>query len=140
MSKNETSIEKERHLRLVQALLENPSLETACKAAGCARSTGYRYMNDPDFQRLLVSTRSRLLSHAVARLAAAGAEAVETLRGAMKDTSAPPSARVAAARAVLEMLARFAGIGADDAPGDHALTVVFHTAPVPEDAPEVDHV
>lgn len=51
-----------RHQRLLIALVENPDIQAACKAAGIGRSTAHRWLKDPVFRAELAHQRDAVLS------------------------------------------------------------------------------
>jgi lambda repressor-like predicted transcriptional regulator len=65
-----------------------------------------RWLAQDDFRRQVEDARAELISRTVGRLADATTDAVATLR-ALLDTNYPPSVRLGAARAILEMATRY---------------------------------
>jgi hypothetical protein len=90
----------------IAALLEQPTLKAAALAAGISEATLFRWLQDPEFSGRYRAARRAALSRATARLQHASAQAVETLMAVMSDAGTPASARVTAARTVLELAAR----------------------------------
>jgi hypothetical protein len=107
---NEMGLEKAKlttkQQRAMEALLATPTVLAASEAAGVSKTTIFRWLADPDFSAAYREARGQLLEATLAALQAAGAAAVETLKTVMKDETAQPSARVSAARTVLEMTLR----------------------------------
>lgn len=96
-----------RKLKAISALLESPTICEAAKTAGVAESTLYRWMStDADFKGAYQRLRQEALRQTVAQLGQTGSDAVETLREIMTDKDSPATARVRAARAVLELAIR----------------------------------
>ena len=89
--------------RALAALLAHPTISEAAKACGLHERTVRRYLEDSGFRAAYLEARRAVVSTATARLQATGSEAVECLRDVMKDKAAPASARVSAARTVLEL-------------------------------------
>jgi AcrR family transcriptional regulator len=89
------------------ALLQHGTTRAAAKACGVNESTLWRYLQDAEFQRRHREARRAVVEQTISMLQQAGAAAVATLVKVMQDTDAPASARVAAARAIIEQ-----GIGA----------------------------
>ncbi len=87
----------------VVALLSDPGLTGAAKAAGVGKATLWRWLQQPAFQAAYRKARREALEHARARLQQASGEAVEALREVMNDPNAPHASRVSAAKGVLEM-------------------------------------
>jgi hypothetical protein len=95
-----------RQLRAIAALCEEPTTRAAARKARVGEKTLWRWLNDPAFAAAYQRARSRLLEDTLVALQAAGIEAIETLREVMAAKSGPASARVSAARCVLEMALR----------------------------------
>lgn len=87
----------------VAALLTAPTIATAAAAVGISEQTLWRWLQKPDFQEGYREAKRLAVAQAVARLQQASAEAVDVLRAIMADTGAKDSARVSAAKIVLEM-------------------------------------
>jgi arginine/lysine/ornithine decarboxylase len=84
----------------VVALARGATSEEAARESGVSGRTVRRWMEDPDFQIEVRDTRTEILSTAVGQLAAGAAEAVTTLRAALRD--ADGRNRVQAARTLLD--------------------------------------
>lgn len=97
-----TKLPKQKHEAVV-ALLEHPTVKEAAQAVGIGEATLFRWLQVPDFQDAYRECKRQIVNHAISRLQQATAEAVETLREVMKDKEKPPSPRVSAAKAVLEI-------------------------------------
>lgn len=91
-----------RQAQFLAALLSEPSVEKAARKANVSARTGFVYLKDETFGRAYQVAKREAVAHATARLQAAAGEAVDTLREVMCDGEAMPSARVAAAKAILE--------------------------------------
>lgn len=89
--------------KAITALLDQPTLKEAASACGVNESTLWRWLQDDTFQREYRQARGQLLESTLTALQRASGDAVETLKAVMKDTTAQPSARVSAAKAVLEL-------------------------------------
>lgn len=87
---------------LISALLLAPTLADAARLAGIGEVTAWRWLKDPAFQTAYREARRAVVQQAITQVQRATGDAVETLRSVMQDTTAPASARVAAAKAVLE--------------------------------------
>src|ERR687889_1939936 len=87
----------------IVALLSDPGLTGAAKAAGVGKATLWRWMQQPAFREAYRSARKEAVEQARARLQQASGEAVEALRDVMNDQDAPHASRVSAARTVLDM-------------------------------------
>jgi hypothetical protein len=89
--------------RAVIALAAGASKEDAAALAGISRSTLYEWLKEPALRGRVQAERQRLVDRAVGRLADASVHAADTLLQIASDTTAPASARVAAARGILEI-------------------------------------
>jgi hypothetical protein len=94
------------HERAIAALLSAPTIAEAAKAAGIGEATLGRWLKDERFATAYRDARRAVLSVAMNRIQRAIDKAVSTLEAVMDDTQAPASARVSAARSVLEMSAK----------------------------------
>lgn len=90
---------------LVAALAGGATTRDAAKAAGIGERTAYSRMADPAFKAQVQAARAELIEHAVARLAKASTTAVATLEQLL-GKAMPPTVRLGAARAVLELGAK----------------------------------
>jgi hypothetical protein len=88
--------------RIIAELLSHPTMKDACAAAGVSQSTLWRWLQDRDFHTAYMTARRDTVSHAVARLQSAASEAVDTLREVLKDNATIATARVSAAKAILD--------------------------------------
>lgn len=86
----------------LRAVISRPTLKEAAQAAGVSETTLWRYMQDDEFSRRLREARREAVNHAVIRLQRASSDAVTVLGDIMMSESAPASARITAARAVLD--------------------------------------
>jgi hypothetical protein len=86
----------------IAVLLTCDSLTAAAAGCGIAEATLHRWLKEPDFQTAYREARRQVVQHAITQVQRATGEAVETLRAVMQDADAPASARVSAARVVLE--------------------------------------
>jgi len=98
--------------KAIPALLTCPSITAAAQQCGVAEVTLHRWLKDTAFQAAYRDTRRVVVQHAIAQVQRATGEAVETLRSVMQDPEAPASARVSAAKAILETAVK--GIEIDD--------------------------
>lgn len=97
--KNELSRRQESFLT---ALLEHPSVSAACKVSGCSVSTGFRYLNDENFNKIYRSRRRKAFGQVSAVLTKVANMAVVTLAEIINDKSAPMTARVNSCRTILQ--------------------------------------
>ena len=87
------------------ALACGANTEAAARKAGVSVRTVYRRMEDPEFLASLKKVRSDMVQRATAMLTAASLESVKTLVE-LQDRAMPPTVRLGAARAVLELGAK----------------------------------
>jgi hypothetical protein len=87
----------------ISALLTQGTLAEAASLAGIGEATLRRWLQRDHFQAAYRRARRETVSQAVAHLQRVSGEAVETLRSIMQDDQKPSSARVTAARVILEM-------------------------------------
>lgn len=88
--------------RLLAALISEPTIKAAAKAARVSEATVYRALRNEEFSKLYRAARREVTQHCVMRLQADSAHAAKVLREIADDASAPASARVTAARAIIE--------------------------------------
>ena len=96
----------------IAALLTCSAITDAAKQCGIGEVTLHRWLKDATFQATYRDARRVVVQHAIAQVQRATGEAVETLRSVMQDAEAPASARVSAAKAILETALK--GIEIDD--------------------------
>jgi DNA-binding MurR/RpiR family transcriptional regulator len=84
-------------------LLTKPSIDAAAKHAGISGPTLWRWLQEPGFQAEYRKARRHALGQATAQLQQASSAAVGALKEIIEDKEAPSSARVTAARTVLEV-------------------------------------
>lgn len=87
----------------IAALISCPTLAEAARSAGIAEKTLWRWLQVPEFQACYRSARQEVVSQAIALIQGCMGAAVNTLKTVAGDDQAPPSARVAAARAILDL-------------------------------------
>ncbi len=86
------------------AILAQPTLALAAAQAKVSLATLYRWMyRDEAFRAEYLQLRKEIVGNAVLQLQKANTNAVNALVSVLNDPEAPASARVAAARTVLEM-------------------------------------
>jgi transposase-like protein len=93
----------EKHVRAIEALLQEPTVSSAAKKAGVGQATLFRWLNDPQFARAYKEARGRMLEGTLTSLQSASVDAVKCLREVINDTTAQASARVSAAKSVLDL-------------------------------------
>lgn len=88
--------------RAIECLLSEPTTKAAAEKAQISEATIHRWLNDPAFSAAHKTARGQLLETTLTALQSASTEAVTCLRTVLNDTSAPITARVSAARNVLD--------------------------------------
>ena len=86
----------------ISALLTTPTLADAAHTVGIGEVTAWRWLKEPTVQTAYREVRRAVVTQAIAQVQRATGEAVETLRAVMQDPEAPASAKVSAARTILE--------------------------------------
>jgi len=94
----------------MMALLANPSVEAAAESVGIGRVTAWRWMQDPAVVQRLTEVRRQSMQHAMMRLQAAASRSVDCLC-AVQQNGESESAKVSAARCILEMALRAVELG-----------------------------
>lgn len=102
MTKNRTSgVLSANQLKAVKALIAHETVSDAAKACNLARDTVYRYMRDPIFDHELKKAKRVLVNRAILSLQQSCRHAATALAAICRNEEAPPSARVAAAKEIL---------------------------------------
>jgi len=96
----------------VAAILTCPTLKEAAKQIGIADVTLWRWMQLPAFQETLKQAKRQAVAQATSALSQICHEAVHNLRSIMNDKAAVASARVSAAKTILDSGLR--GVELDD--------------------------
>lgn len=90
-----------RHEALIVALLANPKITDAAKAAGVSESTIWRLMQREDFQKRYREAQDEALNSALGSIQGAAIEAVATLRE-IATKGKVEAARVQASKTILD--------------------------------------
>lgn len=88
--------------RALIALLSRGEIKAASEEVGISDVTLWRWLQEPGFQSAYRARRRQMVESAVAQLQADCTIAVRVLREVAEDTEAPASARVSAAKTILE--------------------------------------
>ena len=89
--------------RAIAALLTHPTMSKAAAAAGVGEVTLWRWMQIPEFKEQYRLARREAVSQAVGHLQGACSVAVLALTDISQDVNCPASARVSAAKSILEL-------------------------------------
>ena len=87
----------------IGALLSRPTILAAAESVGVGESTLRRWLKDGDFLTAYRAARREAVSQAIGHLQGACSVAVMALTDISQDVNCPASARVSAARTVLEL-------------------------------------
>jgi ACT domain-containing protein len=90
-----------KKLKALEALIACDTIDEACKVVGITRSTMYRYLKDPLFDKELKAAKRQLINRAILRLQQTCGDATRALAEICRDKKAPPSSRVSAAKEIL---------------------------------------
>jgi DNA-binding transcriptional MerR regulator len=88
--------------QVITALVTCASITEAAAQCGLADVTLRRWLKREPFQVAYREARRAVVQHAITQVQRATGEAVETLRSVMQDADAPASAKVSAAKVILE--------------------------------------
>jgi hypothetical protein len=85
----------------IVALLEQPTVQLAAKAAGVSRGALHKWLLDPVFKRKYIEARHESLGHAIAMTGRYAPAAVQVLAKIMTDPKVPYAVQVQAADRIL---------------------------------------
>ena len=88
--------------QVIASLLVEPTVQAAVKVAGISEATLWRWMQLQEFQDVYRQAKRQVVSHAITQLQQATSEAVRVLRDIMTNPDSKDSARVTAAKTVLD--------------------------------------
>ncbi len=88
--------------KALQALLTQPNKKAAAEAAGITPRTMTSYLADPDFQKEYKKAFGQLVQDATRNAQQSLSPAISALRDIVEDDTETSSARIAAARSLLE--------------------------------------
>ena len=86
----------------IAALFTCSAITDAAKQCSIGEVTLHRWLKDATFQAAYREARRQVVQQAIVQVQRATGEAVETLRSVMQDAAAPASAKVSAAKTILE--------------------------------------
>lgn len=84
------------------------NLSQACRAAGINRSTGYRYLQNEDFQLALQQMKTKIVNAAWTKLSSHLETAVEKVVDILDDPKATINARLRATELIFNYASRYA--------------------------------
>jgi len=88
--------------RAISALLNASSIREAAKEAGIAEATLHRYLKDDVFKAQYQAAKKEVVQQAICQLQRSAGKAVKVLIEIAEDKESPSSARVSAAKTILE--------------------------------------
>lgn len=91
-----------RQQQAINALLTEPTIRAAAAKAAISETTLWRWLGSSDFAQAYRNAQARLLEGMLNFLQAASLDALKVLRDVLLDGEAQASARVSAARVILE--------------------------------------
>jgi DNA-binding MurR/RpiR family transcriptional regulator len=89
--------------RAIAALISEPTIAAAARAASVGEATIYRWLSERHFADTYRSARREAVNQAVANLQRSSSDAAAVLASIMNDASEKGATRLAAAKTVLEM-------------------------------------
>ena len=89
--------------RFLAAMLTARTVTDAARQAGIAERTAYLYLSNPYIQAALDHALDETLSHTAHQATAAMDRAIAALCAILDDPASSPAARIAAARAILQV-------------------------------------
>ncbi len=92
--------------KAITALLSCKTIADAAQQAGVSERSLYNWLSDETFQAAYRAARWQAAGQAIARLQQISIEAANALQDVFNNIEAPASARVSAARAVIELSLR----------------------------------
>lgn len=101
---NKTGALSAKQTVVIAALLEARTVADAAEKTGTPARTIYRWLSDPSFQTALRTAEDGVIDEAVRRLLGMQQQALSALQVVLVARDTPPSARVAAARTVLDAM------------------------------------
>lgn len=94
---------------LITAIISNPTIKTAAKAAGCSESVIYQRLRKREFVELLKAYREEILRESISRVQSKLSSAVETIAAIMNDSKANPQQRLNAAELLIKQYRELSG-------------------------------
>jgi hypothetical protein len=101
MKRNGTKLGRRRE-RAIQALLQCDKQKEAARTVGIGEVTLWRWMQEPEFNSAFREAKRRVLDEALTNLQKSARQAINALVSILEDQEKPASARVTAARTILE--------------------------------------
>lgn len=93
---------KPKQERLLVALFTENTNEAAYKKAGITHNTGYKYLNEPTFQKRYNEMKRLIMQETTQAIQQASTSAVKVLVGILNDTEANNSDKIRVASIILD--------------------------------------
>ncbi|HEY0080670.1 MAG TPA: hypothetical protein VGB73_18845 [Pyrinomonadaceae bacterium] len=102
----------DKQAAFLPALLASPTVKEACFKAGVSEASAWRWLNgDAKFREQYRLARRQVVEHVIVRIQTDAAQAAKVLRDVADDKEASPSARVSAAKTIIELAVKAVEIG-----------------------------
>ena len=102
----------DKQAAFLPALLSYPTIKEACFSSGISEATAWRWLNsDSKFREQYRLARRQVVEHVIVRIQTDAASAAKVLRDVADDKEASASARVSAAKSIIELAVKAVEIG-----------------------------
>lgn len=102
----------DKQAAFLPALLSYPTIKEACFSSGISEATAWRWLSsDSKFREQYRLARRQVVEHVIVRIQTDAASAAKVLRDVADDREASASARVSAAKAIIELAVKAVEIG-----------------------------
>lgn len=102
----------DKQAAFLPALLSCPTIKEACFSSGISEPTAWRWLNgDAKFREQYRLARRQVVEHVIVRIQTDAASAAKVLREVSDDKEASASARVSAAKTIIELAVKAVEIG-----------------------------
>jgi len=102
----------DKQAAFLPALLSYPTIKEACFSSGISEATAWRWLNsDSKFREQYRLARRQVVEHVIVRIQIDAASAAKVLRDVADDKEASASARVSAAKSIIELAVKAVEIG-----------------------------
>lgn len=93
---------EQKQEKAISALLQAQSIREAAKESGIAEATLHRWLKEESFKEAYRAAKREVVQHALCKLQRSAGKAVKVLIDIAEDEKTPASARVSAAKVILE--------------------------------------
>jgi len=102
----------DKQAAFLPALLAFPTIKEACFSSGISEATAWRWLNsDAKFREQYRIARRQVVEHVIVRIQTDAANAAKVLRDVADNKEASASARVSAAKSIIELAVKAVEIG-----------------------------